>query len=171
MSSSSIIEPDTWFGLHFRNTWPANSWTINQRGLSSTYVAPYAHIPLIKLYFFMSHAASFLSWSFPTKCVVGSAPFLLNPVIRWIRSIVISTLQSNHRYPLCMHDNKTLTTALISLLRPKWGICSKFSSPDGYNKAIQSCGVNASTFVVGLTVITMYWSTWNCGNLTWSNRL
>ena len=128
---------------------------MNCNGLSSICVASYAHPPLIKLYFFISRATSFLSWSFLTKWVMGSAPVLLNPVIRWIRSIVMLTLRSNHRFPPCMHDSRTFTISLISLLRPNWGICNKFNSPDGCSESIQACGVNASTFVAGFIVIAM----------------
>ena len=156
VSTSSIASPDTWFGLHFRNTHPASNWTVNRNGLSSIYATSYAHPPLVKLYFFISHTANFLSWFFPMKWAMGSTLVLLNPVIWWIRSIVMSTLQSNHGCPPCMHDSRTFTTTLISFLWPKWGICKKFSSPDDYSKAIQACGVNASTFVGGFTVIAMY---------------
>ena len=64
-----------------------------------------------------------------------------------------------------MQDNKTFTTTLILLLRPKWGIYNKFNNPNGCNEAIQDYGVSASIFVAGFTVIAMYWSTWNWGNL------
>ena len=129
---------------------------MNHCGLSSICVASYACPPLVKLYFFIHRATSFLSWSFPTKCASGFALVLLNPVIRWIKSIVISTLRSNHRCPPCTHDNRTFKTALISLLQPRWGICNKFNNPDGYSEAIQACGVSASTFVAMFMVITMY---------------
>ena len=105
------------------------------------------------------------------KCAARFAPILLKPMIQWIKSIVMSTLWSNHKCPPCMHDSRTFTTALIALLLPKWGICSKFNSPDGCSEAIQAYGVSASTFVAGVMVIVMYWSTWNWGNLTWSNKL
>ena len=166
-----IADLDTWFDLIFHNTQPTNSWMGNQRGLSSICTTLYARPPLVKLYFFVTCATNILSWSFPMKCVVGSAPILLKPMIWWIRSIIISTLRSNHRCPLCMQDNSTVTTVFTSLLCPKCGICSKFRSPDGYNKAIQACDVNASTFMAMLTVIAMYWSTWNYGNLIWSSKL
>ena len=118
VSTSSIVSPDTWFGRHFRNNQLANSWIVNHRGLSSICVALYACPPLIKLYLFISYAAIFLSWSFPTKCVARSTPVLLKPMIQWIRSIVISTLWSNHSCPPCMQDNSTFTIMFISLLHP-----------------------------------------------------
>ena len=153
--ASSMAGVGTWFGLHFHSTHPANNWTVNQSGLSSICMASYAHPPLVKLYFLISYTASFLSWSFPTKCVMGSAPVLLNPMIRWIISIVMLTLWSSHKCPPCTQDNKTFTTALILLLRLEWGIYSKFNSLDGCSEAIQAYGVSASIFVVRFTAIAM----------------